>query len=385
MTNTYRLGNIQKSFEFVSSDNPGAIISLRERVLHMRHTCIGHLLTAMSLALSAPASAYEQDPEQPLFSSHDVLNITLEAPFKTLIRESDKPEDFAAKLSYAEHSGQEYDFDIKLRARGDFRRDKDHCRLPPLRVNFKKKQVKGSLFENQNKLKPVTHCNPKSSIYDQYVLKESLVYRTLNLLTDTSFRIRLLRVNYVDTEGKWRLGEHYGFFIEHKDHLARRNHASVPDIRQIRPAQLEPGRSNIMEVFQYLIGNTDWSFLGGPGDEVCCHNAILLSDTKGQFIPVPYDFDITGMVDPPYAVIDRRFRLASVRKRLYRGFCGPTRMIDKTIALYLDRKDAIYRMYRDYPALNNRSRAHSIEYLDSFYKTADDPKRVRKKLVGKCR
>ena len=103
------------------------------------------------LVIVAPAWAQESEAPDPLFQDSAPLAVTLTAPFATLAREKSDEEQFAGTFTYAEESGELVTFDVKLRARGHSRLD--ICDMPPLWLNFKKSEVKGSLLHKQDKLK----------------------------------------------------------------------------------------------------------------------------------------------------------------------------------------------------------------------------------------
>ena len=338
------------------------------------------LLLALVASL-APAAAAD-----PLFADDAVLEITLNAPIRAITRDrAQEPEDRPGTLGYTDKDGNEIRIDVGIRARGKSRRHKDACRFPPIRVNVKKKEVAHSLFAHQDKLKLVTHCKP-SSRYQQYLLLEYLVYKTLNLLTDNSFKVRLLKVHYLD--GDKDLGTFNGFFIEHKDRLAKRIDRKLAEPVSVVRGQLEPAYTSLIELFQLLIGNTDFSFKQGPQGDVCCHNVVLF-EHKGQFQPIPYDFDSTGLVNPPYAVPVEALRLNSVTQRLFRGFCRSAASFATTSNRFQTAKGAIYELFSDQPisenmGLTKRMSNKATRYLDGFYAIIEDPKQVDRKIKQKC-
>ena len=69
-----------------------------------------------------------------------------------------------------------------------------------------------------------------------------------------------------------------------------------------------------MSIFQYMIGNLDWSVLKS-------HNIALFRREDGTIIPLPFDFDYSGLVNAEYAVPPKALHLYSIRVRKYRGFC----------------------------------------------------------------
>jgi hypothetical protein len=299
---------------------------------------------------------------------------------------ADNPEYRPGTLSLAganvQAGGTEEKFEIRIRPRGKSRRDRSVCKFPPLRVNFKKGQVKNTLFAGQNALKLVTHCRTRDS-FQRYVLKEYLVYRIFNLLTDASFRVRLLKVTYVDSERNAKPIERYGFFIEHKNRLAIRVGTTVAEPVRIQSSELDPVQASIGELFQYLISNTDFSFLAAPPGESCCHNAILLHAQDGKYLPVPYDFDRTGLVDPPSALPDENLGQRSVRDRLFRGFCRPEPYLSDSVAKVRSQRSAINSLVRGQTGLKSSDQDRVLKFVDGFYRTIDDKRDRERKL--KCR
>ena len=171
------------------------------------------LLCGMNLA---GAQSREADP---LFQSTEVLQARFEGPLLELIRKKSKEEYLEGTFSVVDADGETLTFDVKFRARGNFRHE--NCDYPPVRLNFKKGQTKDTLFDNQDKLKLVVHCNRRAQ-YHQIVVQEYLAYKILNTLTDFSFRVRLLQIVYSDPSEEETSPPRYAFLIEHKDRLAHR-------------------------------------------------------------------------------------------------------------------------------------------------------------------
>jgi hypothetical protein len=318
-----------------------------------------------------------------LFQDEQVLEVTLTAPLRRMAKDrAEEPEYLPGSLSYLDTQGVTATLALKVRPRGNSRRDRDVCSFPPLRLNFAKKQTEGTVFAGQNILKLVTHCRWTEK-FQQYVLKEYLAYRMFNLLSDASFRVRLLKITYVDSEDDAKPYQRYGFVIEDKNRLARRLHTRVAEPVAIEPEQLEPAQASIASLFQYMISNTDFSFIAAPPGENCCHNAILLEGPEGTYLPVPYDFDRTGIVDPPNALPDENLRQKNVRDRLYRGFCVPDQ--DFTAALEKTRmlRPRLQALFENQADLSERSRKTALRFLDSYYRIIDTPAARERSL--KCR
>ena len=328
-----------------------------------------------------------------LFDAHDPIAITLELPYADLVEQlgagedpENKPVYLGARLTFRDPNLGEQTVDVRVKARGRLRRRPEICYFPPIWIDFKKKSVKGTLFEGQNKVKLVAHCRG-DAIFEQYVMKEFLVYRTLNLLTDHSFRVRLARVTYKDLKGKRKPRTKYAFFIEAEKDLGDRIGGKIVKTNRVKRRQYDPAALNLASVFQYMIGNTDFSLLKGPGDERCCHTGRPFSfpDPDAPFVPVPYDFDIAGMVDTPYAIPDPHFELASVRERIYRGFCHKAGVLEGTIEVFHKHRSEITELWNTQPELKPRIRKIALAYISSFYAIIDNPKKRQRRIESKCR
>lgn len=140
----------------------------------------------------------------------------------------------------------------------------------------------------------------------------------------------------------------------------------------LRPEQVDPVAFSKMAMFQYLVGNTDWS--------VQYQNIKLLAaDTNSVATAVPYDFDHEGIVNAPYAKPAEELEMSSVKQRRYRGYCvQDMARFDEAIALYDQIKTEIYKLYTDCPLLDDKYVKTTVQYLDAFYKTINDPAAFQK-------
>ncbi len=340
----------------------------------------------LGVLMAAPGAlvAGEATAADPLFADDSVLSIRIAGPFRSMSRDrSAEPEYSAGRVSWIDADGAEQVQEIQLRPRGKSRRDRQVCRFPPLRLNFQKNAVEGTIFENQNVLKLVTHCE-NSAAFQRYVLKEYLAYRIFNLLSDVSFRVRLLNVTYEETESNRKDIERVGFLIEHKRRLGARFGTEEAEVKRIQPKVLEPEQASIAELFQFLVSNTDYSFIAGPpDDEKCCHNAVLLLGPDDTLIPVPYDLDRTGFVDPPNGLPDENLGQKSFRDRLFRGFCRDPAYLDAAIAKANAQRETILALVRNQEGLTGGDVKTAERFIESFYRIINDAKSRERNL--KCR
>jgi len=332
-----------------------------------------------STAPAPPAPADSTSGKARLFDAGEPLALTLKADFGAIFKQrSGTKRDVPGVISYVTGSGDSIALDVQLRTRGHFRLA--NCQYPPLKVGFDRERAAKTVFAHQgNGVKLVVQCRGGQT-YANYLLEEYLIYRTYNLLTDLSFRVRLARVTYLDANGKRESETRYGFFVEDDDRMARRNHTNVLDRKGVSQTELEPDQMGLTAVFEYMIGNTDWAVSA-------LHNIVLLSDSVGTTVyPVPYDFDWSGVIWPPYARPDPSLTIHTVRERTFRGTCRTPQDLAFLFAPFNARKDAIYTLYRDMEkeGLEAKRVEQALEYYDEFYKTINDKARTQSAFIRGC-
>ena len=343
--------------------------------------------TLIFVAIVVGATAHGDDGVDkitPLFSSNEVLDVTLRGPFSTIMRERSEEEDRAATLTYDDAVEGSVTVELGIQARGRFRRQARVCKWAPLRLNFKKSSLENTVFAGSDKMKLVTHCRNNSDRYTQALLAEHLAYRILNLVTDASFRVRLLRITYVDTDKDDRERIELGFLIEHKNQVARRIGLDTNDAQQTTIDALDARHTNLGSVYQLLIGNTDFSPIRAAPEEACCHNYVLFGAEHGRMLAIPYDFDMSGIVDAPHAAPNPRFGLRSVQDRLYRGRCVNNEHIEASVQAFLDQKQAIYDLVDGNELFQPGKRKGTLRFINEFFATIERPDRIRRQLIDGC-
>lgn len=340
-------------------------------------------VSASALLLWLIAAAAPAGEAVPLFTEDTLLPVRIEAPLRRLTRERSDTEYLDGFLYYTDGDGLERAFDLKLRARGRYRRKPDTCSFPPVRLNFRKDQVDGTSFAGIDKLKLVTHCKDSSS-YEQNVLEEYLAYRILNTLTDESFRVRLLHVDWVDNERGDETGKRYAFLIEDDDLLEDRLGAERAEVRSVGYDLLQPEPAALVSVFQYLIGNTDFSMVLGPQDDDCCHNAVLFAGDHGRYLPIPYDFDFAGLVNARYAEPNPRLKIRRVTSRLYRGNCIHNEYLDGALEQVMAQRGPVMALLDSVPGMDDRTRETARRYLGDVYDDLSAPDGAERYLIKNC-
>ena len=339
-------------------------------------------LAGLLIVLIAAPAFGKQDP---LFESDEMLEVTIKAPFKRILRTRSLEDEEQGTLAFTDSDGSAHEFNIKIRARGKSRLDPNTCNFPPIRLNFKRSETRNTLFENQDKVKLVSHCKGDSVVYTQSLLREYLVYRMFNILTDNSFRVRLLKVTYEDSEIDRSPQTEFGFLIEHKKRLGKRIDAKpVERIGSIQVHELHADFMNLISVFHYLIANVDFSSFASADNQVCCHNHVLFGEGKEHYYSIPYDFDMSGFVSAEYATPNPRYGLRRITQRFYRGRCENNQYIADNLALLSDKRDEITTLVDSFPHLSKYSRKLTGRLIGEFYKIVDDPRLVEKRLIERC-
>lgn len=319
-----------------------------------------------------------QNVKVTLFDTDDIFEISLKFDITYYKKQRSDVEYLDAVLTYYNSKTDSVTKNIKVKARGETRRTV-LCDFPPLLLNFKMKDSKGTEFKGINKLKLVPYCRVG---YEKYILKEYLVYKLYNLLTDYSFRVRLCRVNYINTSKSKKAMTQFGFVIEPVSLLERRTKTKEITYPGSSQRTVKPEILDRAAIFNYMIGNTDWSV-------PVRHNILMLSDLKSEYsnenIIVPYDFDSSGFVDTDYAVPFETLPIKSIRERLYMALCRSEADFKKDLAAFYEKKDAIYKVINDFPYLNTREKKELVKYLSDFFTGIEKKDMTVKRLLYDCR
>jgi hypothetical protein len=313
-------------------------------------------------ALAEPARRVRR-----LFRDEAPLVVTIGADLRTVFayRDTVNPPRNPGTLTFPGDSGPVV-IPIELATRGHFRLKPSTCGFPPLKVYLPKEHLKGTSFAGNPSLKLITHCD-KSSRYEQNLLVEYAIYRAYNRLTELSYRARLAHITYADSRDSSRNLTRYGFFLEDDKDMAERNGAQL--FEQFGSySEMDSTQMDLVAVFQYLIGNTDWSV-------IMRHNIRLMQiPGRNVLYPVPYDFDFAGVVDASYARPDPRMPIRSVRERLYRGMCRSREEIAPTLGRMAAAKEAIEQAFTGLPELDPKRLKQTLAYLDEGFRTIAVPK-----------
>jgi hypothetical protein len=275
------------------------------------------------------------------------------------MRKKPKKEYLPAILTYHINDKDSVNKEVKLRSRGISRNN--ICNFPPISLNFRKKDLKSTDLKNTDKIKWVTHCNTGN---EEYLFKEFLVYKLYNLLTDYSFKVRLVKVDYISTAKNKKIIQSYAFLIEPIELLAERTGSYPVETPAVSQRSIIPEMMDRLTIFSYMIGNTDWSV---PGQHNCRVVSIVDPNHPGLGGIIPYDFDYSGLVDAHYALPTEGLALASVRERRFLGDCRTEEQYQNAFKEFAEKKTEFYRTINEFTLLNEKERQKMTGYLDEFY------------------
>jgi len=312
------------------------------------------------------------------FDINNPFAMTLTVGFDAFIEHLESDEYMTARIKYYLDDVKLVDKKVKIKTRGVYRRS--NCVLPPMKISFNAKDYEVDVFNKLGKVKLVNACMLQPA-NEMYLIKEHLTYKSYELFTPFSFRTYFLKITFVDEAGKYDPFTSYSFLIEDIDDLAKRNNGEELETEELKHKHLDSRIENIMSIFQYMIGNTDW-YLGD------LHNLKLVQledPNRPKPVPIPYDFDFSGLVNADYANPDKRLKLENVRERYYLGECSSKEQYEQLFIYFLQKKKEIYNLFKKSRYLDDASKEDALEYLDSFFIIISDNIQAKRFITRKCK
>ncbi len=345
------------------------------------------ILLAIALGLTGPIHAqYDDVPSfedtlevyEDLFNKDDPIVISMKFDVKTFKRTRRQEKYQPAEMTCHVNDTFQVTHPVRIKARGIYRRDE--CTMPPFWLNIRYSGIEAELLSDVKKMKMVIRCRSATQ-YDSYVLREYLVYRIYNLISPYSFRVRLVKLKIVNTGKDNKVSEDWAFLIEPQEVMANRL-----DGRMIKSDMLSMRTVNreIMSrvaLFQYMVGNGDYSVTGR-------HNLKILVLKAGQpsgFIPVPYDFDYTGLVNTHYAIPGESLGIKSVRERYFMGPCRSKDFQQRTIQEFAQYQEEIVDLIMDFEYLDDREKEDMVNYILSYFAESERENFFERSIASTCR
>jgi hypothetical protein len=332
----------------------------------------------ISLSLFFPGSGSAQIMEYtPLFQDNEILEARLEYSFRDIKRNKSDTAYYATHLYYQNKEKQWDSIKIRIRARGNFRREK--CFFTPIKIKIKKKDNAGTLFEGNQNLKMVMPCLTGRDNND-LVVKEYLCYKLYQSISPYAFSTKLINLTLTDVRNK-KSNEYQvkAFIIEDDKRVAKRADAKLLKGFQRNPLFMQDSLAAMQDVFQYMIGNTDWS-------SIMQHNVkVMLLPSKVK-VPIPFDYDMAGLVDAPYAVVKESMPIKNVRERHFRGFCRNDDLAEYVRLKYLELEPDLWNVVRSVEGQMDPKQALVVEnYLKDFFSVVRNKNRFDENISKKCR
>lgn len=296
-----------------------------------------------------------------LFEEDDPIEITLRFDLATYFRTKPKEDYLKANITFHLSETDSITKDIRLRTRGIFRNQ--FCVFPPIVLNFKNVDFGYTDLNKISKLKMVPQCSSGKDKED-YILREYLAYKLFSVLTDTSFRVRLITINYVDTKKNRKPIRQYGFFIEPLAMLTERTNCVEVESLTLTQKTIVPRIMDRMAIFNFMIGNYDWSIPGQHNVQII---KSLVFSPNSLGIAIPYDFDWTGLVNASYAIPAENVGTENVRERIFQGVCRSREVYEKELDLFLEKKEEFYKVINEFPYINQKVKRDMTGYLDEFF------------------
>ncbi|MEO7959912.1 MAG: hypothetical protein ABIR19_00100 [Ginsengibacter sp.] len=337
------------------------------------------LYYAVVFCLFCSVQAFPQDSKinkQQFFLDEHPIEVTLSTDIKMLRNSKKNAASQPGKITLNFSDTLSITDTISVQVRGVYR--KENCDLASLMLNFANN--KSNDLANLKKIKLVGNCR-NGKDYDELLLKEFLVYKMYNFITNMSFRVRLVHITYNDSKEKVKPFSYYGFLIEDMNDLAERNNCIEVKKQDFLTEATDRQQMTIINLFQFMIGNTDWSI---PH----YHNMKLMvgkNSPANKPFAIAYDFDYSGFVNAHYAVPSEGLGIESVRQRLYRGFPRGYDELTATIAIFNEKKESIYYYLKNFELIDEKEKKSMISYLDDFYETINNRKEVESIFIRNAR
>ena len=117
----------------------------------------------------------------------------------------------------------------------------------------------------------------------------------------------------------------------------------------------------------------------------------LIFFIEKKIVPVPYDFDMCGLVDANYAVVPQtiaeKYKITKVTERRYRGFQRDEKFLQQVRKEFLDKKNQIleitdrFKLHIENPKEFSKVRNFVLE----FFEVMVNDEQFNKKIINATR
>ena len=210
-----------------------------------------------------------------------------------------------------------------------------------------------------------------------------MAYKLFETVSPYFFNTRLLQVEFEEIKNKKSKSYQLkGFLIEDDSDVADRFKGKVVNT-MTHPLAQDTLTAIRNCFFQFMIGNTDFSM----GYQ---HNAKLIFIDK-TIKPVPYDFDMAGLVNASYArVPDEQgegTQIKSVTERKYRGFKRDIVLLQQVRDEFISNKEQVFKIIEDCKSFFEHPKNYEVakNFISDFYAVLDDDRKFNNKIVSQAR
>lgn len=307
-------------------------------------------------------------PSESIFSMlqyNEAVNVTIETDLDSLInvrrRESYQP----AKFIYENQTGETITRPLKVKPRGKYRRRV--CDFPTIKLNFSKKNLKADGMAKYDDYKVVTHCLDDKKTSKENVLKEYLVYKMYNVLSENSYQVQFMNMTYVDSKEKMNSLKRSGFMIEDTGELEDRIGVEVLSEPKLPIDSFDLEQYNFVALFQYMIGNVDWR-----ATPFAKNAKVMQVPGETKYKIIPYDFDFSGVVEVSYMRLAEHLNQKNNRQRIFLGHITKQKDLQPNFERFVAKKEALLKCIDDFNLLSKSSRKGIKKYIESFYEDIAD-------------
>lgn len=309
-----------------------------------------------------------------LFENDDLLEVSLQFDVSKFLKKAARDQSVDGIMTLHLSDTDSLERKVKVKYRGQSRYER--CKYPPARIILRKPLYEGPDSGRIKKIKLVNQCQPGTTFGD-YVIREYIVYKLYNVVTDTSFRARLVRLSYIDTEKKRRPIIQYGILLEPEGLVESRLNLIEVKTKAVSMRHMLPTMIDRIAIFNYMVSNWDWSV---PGQ----HNISVFSspifEFAGQGVPIPFDFDLAGVVNADYAIPLPETGLKNNRDRTFLGICRSREVFQGELLNFMAKKDEFYSVIDNSPYLSKAAKRDITYFLDQFFDQLEKPRSFERLL-----
>mgnify|MGYP001304410525 CR=1 FL=1 len=302
-----------------------------------------------------------------IFLRSTPLNLTLKINLSELLLKK--------KFHYWERGGKKFldatlsykneDISILVQNSGDLNYYQD---LPPLKFKFNHPNY--HFFRGHKMLKLITHGKIKSGNISK-TINNFLAYKKFNILSPFSYKVRLVKIKYVDSSKALEPFIGWGFFVEPKRKILRRfPFKSLSRKKQSRKTNFNSKQTALLHAFNFFIQDTNRYFL--DDNKFFHQKADLFSFNYFEVLAIPYDFSqsvIHWLNNRSPEEINYILETSFAKKNWLKYPGLKYSELKNAFRLIYNKRTNFENLYlnKSLP-LNKKERKAYINYLDHFFK-----------------